>query len=584
MTLRTLLIVAGLGLAGGGGYWLGTQHTDGRIADGAAALLPALITSEDARLASLPSSAADSDARFVALTSEPIDDPQRALKKALRLTDDKVRRQQLARIGWAWGKASPEEAWKQAAKISDTASRWQLQSAIVTTWASEQPAQAFAYVAALPRDWQRDQLMRQVTAELARQDPRLALELLANAKVSDRRAFQTIVADEWSRFDPAGAAQWVETLDRLTQLQLAYTIADAYIAHQPDEALAWALRISRLRGRLWSHMVGLLAQQNPQEALRLAQSAGNRAQRGRAMGAVLRNIAAEDPALAISYLKDLPAGPERMQTTTQIALEMAKTSPEAALDWLADQPDAGARYQAMTNIVSTLAWEDVDAAAQLGDRVPQEFRGSWINYVASAYAYEDVDKGIEWVKQFENEPGYEGIIGDFATGLAMTDPEAAFELVERTADGTQRDRMLTNMITSGMADQSPEIASRWITKMSDDNARAQAVEHLAGAWGQYDLQAARKWVLSQPTGAARDRGLTQLASANASTADAALALIGEIQSQDQRMEAVMRTAERLSYVDPEQARILLRRQPLDPQRQRELDMRLQQQRQTHRRW
>jgi hypothetical protein len=564
-------------LAGAGGYWFGTRHAQISI-DDALGSVDRPSASTPPNVPSFPPAAIDSEARFEALAVEPVDDPEPALKKALRVRDEVARRQQLTRIGWAWGRTSPEDAWKEAADVTDPAARFQFQSAVVAAWASEQPERAFAGVAAMPPDWQRDQLLRQVTTELVRRDPHLALELLGSVDVAEPNAFKLLVADEWSRFDPAGAAQWIESLERRGQARLAYEIADAYVAQQPDEALAWALRISRSPGRnLWSHMVGLLAQQNPQEALRLARSAENPAQRDQAMGAVLGAIAAQDPALAISYLDDVPAGAQRTVTAVQIAMQMAEKSPEAALDWIGNLDDRQARAQGLNELGNRLVWEDVDAAARLVDRVPDEQRQWWISNVARAYVFQDVDRGIQWVRRFENEPGYDNIVRQFASELAVRSPDAALDLVERTATGRERDQMLADMVMSGAGKQSPETASRWVAKISDDDSRARAVEYLAATWGQYDASGARKWVMSQPVGQARDRGLAQLAINTSSTADDALALIDQIQSRDQRMRAVMQTAVRLSWASPDEARTLLRRQPLDPQHQQQLDQMLQQQ-------
>jgi hypothetical protein len=390
--------------------------------------------------------------------------------------------------------------------------------------------------------------------------------------------FELLIANEWSKFDPAGAAQWVEALPRRRQARLAYQIADAFVAQQPGEALAWALRISRTPGRnLWSHMIGLLAQQNPQEALRTAKAAESPAQRSRAMAAALRTIAAQDPALAISYLEDIPAGPERAQTAVEIAIKMAETSPETALEWVASLSDRQARIMVMMNLSSRMAWEDVEAAAQLVDRVPQEARQHWIANVAEAYVEQDPAQAIQWVRQFESEASYESIVSQFASSLAMRDPEAAFELVEGATDGAQRDQMLVNILMSGAAQQSPETATRWVAKIADENSRAQAVANLASNWAQYDATAARKWVMSQPAGMVRDGGLTQLAAYATSTADETLDLIDQIQSREQRMNAVLQAAARLSNTNPEEARVLLRRHPLDPQRQQQLEQMLQHQ-------
>jgi DNA polymerase IIIc chi subunit len=462
--------------------------------------------------------------------------------------------------------------------VADSAARWQLQSAIVAAWANDEPERAFAHVAAMPASWQRDELLQLATTELARSDPRLALEMVAAVDVSQPQMFELLIANEWSKFDPAGAAQWVEALPRRRQARLAYQIADAFVAQQPGEALAWALRISRTPGRnLWSHMIGLLAQQNPQEALRIAKAAESPAQRSRAMAAALRTIAAQDPALAISYLEDIPAGPERAQTAVEIAIKMAETSPETALEWVASLSDRQARMMVIMNLSSRMAWEDVEAAAQLVDRVPQEARQHWIANVAEAYVEQDPAQAIQWVRQFESEATYESIVSQFASSLAMRDPEAAFELVEGATDGAQRDQMLVNILMSGAAQQSPETATRWVAKIADENSRAQAVANLTSHWAQYDATAARKWVLSQPAGMVRDGGLMQLAAYATSTADEALDLIDQIQSREQRMNAVLQTAARLSNTNPEEARVLLRRHPLDPQRQQQLEQMLQHQ-------
>jgi DNA polymerase IIIc chi subunit len=579
MTLRTVLIVAVVALAGAAGFWIGarqaqltledsdTGKTDEplRLPDGTNPRIPSLPTS-------VPEAAVDE------AVAESIDDPKTALKKTLAVRDQDTRRHQLTRLGWVWGSTSPEEAWKRSGNVADSAARWQLQSAIVAAWANDEPERAFAHVAAMPASWQRDELLQLATTELARSDPRLALEMVAAVDVSQPQMFELLIANEWSKFDPAGAAQWVEALPRRRQARLAYQIADAFVAQQPGEALAWALRISRTPGRnLWSHMIGLLAQQNPQEALRIAKAAESPAQRSRAMAAALRTIAAQDPALAISYLEDIPAGPERAQTAVEIAIKMAETSPETALEWVASLSDRQARMMVIMNLSSRMAWEDVEAAAQLVDRVPQEARQHWIANVAEAYVEQDPAQAIQWVRQFESEATYESIVSQFASSLAMRDPEAAFELVEGATDGAQRDQMLVNILMSGAAQQSPETATRWVAKIADENSRAQAVANLTSHWAQYDATAARKWVLSQPAGMVRDGGLMQLAAYATSTADEALDLIDQIQSREQRMNAVLQTAARLSNTNPEEARVLLRRHPLDPQRQQQLEQMLQHQ-------
>jgi hypothetical protein len=110
MTLRTVLIVAVVALAGAAGFWIGarqaqltledsdTGKTDEplRLPDGTNPRIPSLPTS-------VPEAAVDE------AVAESIDDPKTALKKTLAVRDQDTRRHQLTRLGWVWGSTSPEE-------------------------------------------------------------------------------------------------------------------------------------------------------------------------------------------------------------------------------------------------------------------------------------------------------------------------------------------------------------------------------------------------------------------------------------------------------------------------------------------
>ncbi len=567
-----LLALVGVAAASAGGYWLGARTADSNVADAGQ-------WSTETMRTYAGQEPGGSSSALEAASARSVDDPHQAISEALALTNNHARRNQLAGIGQAWAMIAPEQAWEYASHLADPAARRTLQNAIVTLWASRQAEQAFASVAALPVDWQRDQLLRQVTTEIARRNPQLALELLTSADVPDPDSFRALIVEEWSRYDPAGAAQWVEKQERHRQAPLAYSLADAYVAQQPSEALAWALRISRSPGRnLWSYMLRQMAVHDPHEALRLALSAENPAQRSRALNAVLGTIARRDPALAMGQLEKVPAGEARTQTIADIASQIAETSPAAALDWLESLDDREARFRALIGLGHALAARDVDGAAQLIDRVPEGARRSWIASIANAYVEEDVEKGIQWVKKFHDEPGYANAVAQVASAVAALSPDAALELVERTLEGVQRDQAMASMLPM-VAMQSPEIASHRVDEIADESARAQAVESVASSWGRHDLPAARKWVQSLQPESSRDRGLMNLvlvADGQASV-DETVSLIGQIQSQDQRMQAALAAAARIGRRDPDGMRALLRRYPLDPPRQQQLESALQQQ-------
>ncbi len=574
MTRKTVvLVIAGMAVAGAGGYWLGARSSDSRGAEGEDWSRELTRAYGDKEPSGVPSER-PSAALLEAQGAESLNDPHQAISRVLALPDGSARRSELMKIARAW--AAPADAWEQASHLADPVARWALQNAIVTPWASQQPELAFATVAAMPADWQRDQLLRQVTTEVARRNPQLALELLTTAEIADRDSFHALIVEEWSNYDPSGAAQWVEKQEKHRQAPLAYRLADAYVAQQPSEALAWALRISRSPGRnLWSHMLQQMAVHDPHEALRLALAAENPAQRRQALNGVLASIARRDPALAISQLEKVPAGEARTQTIAGIARQIAETSPAAALDWLESLDDREARFHALIQMGQGLAARDVDGAAQLIDRVPEGARRSWITSIANAYIEEDVEKGIQWVRKYRDEPGYANAVARVASVMAMRSPEAALEVVERTLDGRERDQAIANTLPM-VAMQAPQVASHWVDEIADESARAQAVEHVAGAWGRYDFPAAQKWLQSMQPGLSRDRGLMHLAAGGQASVDETVSLIGQIQSQDQRLDAVLMAAARIGRRDPDGMRALLRRYPLDPPRQQQLESELKQ--------
>ncbi|MGH8175555.1 MAG: hypothetical protein ACREV5_04760 [Steroidobacter sp.] len=496
-------------------------------------------------------------------------DPEAAVRRALE-----AQRTDSVRLIAVLSELAPQPAWQAMSQVGDPLARMEYQNAIAQTWAAQDPARAFASVAGLPADWTREQLLRQLTWRMTRKDPRLAIDLANTLPDPDRNPLLDAVADQWGRYDPAAAAEWVEGMNRGMQGRLAYRIAGAYVVQQQEEALTWALRISQSPGRnLWSYMVGQIAIRNPHEALQLAQSAENPMQRTRALGQVLTSIASRDPALAMSYVDKLPAGDSRTQTAAGIAAQIARTQPATAVEWLRDLDDGKMRAHVAMAVANAVAERDVDAAAHLIDRIPKQVRPVWISSVAQVYARSDLDKGMQWVEQYHDEAP--GLTHQFAQSLAMHSPDAALDVVDRLADEKERNIALANVL-SYIAMQSPQTAMRYITRISDDNARAQTAARIAESWVRHDEPAARKWVLSLEPGGVRDTGLSQLIPHLASVDDR-ISLLGQIQSQDARMNSVFNTVMHLASADPEGARTLLRRYPLDPMRQQQLDSYLRQQ-------
>ena len=502
-------------------------------------------------------------------TGELLDDPHQAIVDALHLPPD-LRQERLLKIAQAWARVSPEEAWDHAAELDDAGTRMAFQSAVAETWLMQQPEAVFARARELPSGSLRTQLLRDAALELTSRNPQQAIALLAGADPKDAPSLRVVIVDEWARHDVAAAAKWIASLPQDQQSGMSYQIAETYVTQQQDAALAWALSISRSPGRnLWSRMVGIIAQHDLDRALSLAQAAPTSVQRQRATGEIITTLAEHDPQQAIAMMDKLPVGRGRLETQMNVADKMARHGPEVALAWLDTVKEQEARINIAGSLMSSVIERDPEAAAGMLDRVPKDLRPQWLMIMANRYAHADPERGQQWLARLRDDPAYPQALGQFAASLANSNAEAALELVDRAAEGSQRDEVLRRVLPNATA-SAPEVATRWVDKISDPAQRAAAVQSVAGTWLRTDPLAARKWLLSQPPSAGRDGGLAQ-AAGSAESADDAIALVDQIQSPEQRMQAVFQSAMSLRRSDPEGARTLLRRRPLDPKFQQYYD-------------
>jgi hypothetical protein len=491
-------------------------------------------------------------------------DTNGALEQALELD-----RETAAHLLAVLAAVAPEQAWERAKQVTNPAERFAYLDAVVQALAAENPERAFSKVADLPAEWQRSELLQAVVASIADRDPRLAIKLAETQGSIVSASLIDLIATQWSRRNPSEAARWVEGLPRQEQARYAYRVAEAYVAQKPSEALAWGLRLAGSpRKFLWSSMLGEMAKYDPDQALQIAQAAESPAQRAQAMGKVLAAIAETNPALAMSHLQKLPAGEARSEILGEIAGSVAALTPTQALDWLNDIDEKSTQVEAAQSLGWQLARRNVEAAAQLVDRIPKEARPSWITAVALAYADVDIDKGRQWVRRYANEPG--DATFQFARTVAARNPDLAVQLVDGIADDQERDRMLRGLLQP-LAEHSPALAARWAERVTDDELRARSISEVANVWAQYDLPAARKWALSLGDGPAKDQALTTLVQRGGGTVDDVVPIINQIQTPERRSHAVLMAAMRLSQNDMEGARTLLRRYPLDPARQRQFD-------------
>ena len=95
--------------------------------------------------------------------------------------------------------------------------------------------------------------------------------------------------------------------------------------------------------------------------------------------------------------------------------------------------------------------------------------------------------------------------------------------------------------------------------------------NLTSVWLQRDYPEARKWALSLDSAKGRDAAVAQVVANQRTSVDDALSLVAQLRTPESRSSAVFNKAMQLARSNPEEMRTLLRRYPLEPARQRQLD-------------
>jgi hypothetical protein len=507
---------------------------------------------------------------------DPESAPRQILEQTLNEPSRVARSDTLASIGQAWAQISAESAWSYANRIPDVSARATFQRAILGTWSERDPEAALRGVIALPAGPRKDRMLRQAAAYYVRTDPQRALQIATSSKRADGRYLVMGIVTEWAEYDVRAAAQWLAANPGRVNRNIAGQFADRYGAVDPVEAIAWAQRMDRsgMRGLVGAALAGY-AEVDPQDALRLAYGLENGAQRRRAVSAVLGIVAQRDPEYAKGQLGKLESE-ARSDAVQAIATAMMRADPRGTVEWLKTIDDGNARRQGLSSVAHMLADSDPETAAALTDEVPADARVAWISAVASGMAAMDPEAAMRWVRNYQSEPGYPQISAAFVQRLSMYEPEAAYEFAASLPDARQRDQMMMRALSNGPI-RNPEVAARWMERIGDERLRAQVVQNIASQWAWQDSSGARRWASSLPSGPMRDNAISAIISASAKSVEDVTSMLGQIQSDDRRKDAVWQSAIRLAENDLEGVRTLLRRYPLDPARREQLATHVQEQ-------
>jgi hypothetical protein len=399
-------------------------------------------------------------------------------------------------------------------------------------------------------------------AESARQDALLAAEKRA-AEISDRFAktwAQYAVAEQWSKTDPARAAELADGLQSWTaKRDLLSLVMFAWGQSDPQAAGDWGLRFKQ-------KTQGTLDERNT--ALRYA----------------VVGMVRKDPKLANEliwkHLEEESWGNTPRTAPMEAARELAKSDPAAALamaEKIANYEPF--RVDALRGVLREWARQDPAAArAALGSRKEADFQKAFPRDLAEGWASRDPQAAAAYAQTIEDRYTKIMALALVAREMARSDAKGAAELcaiftplnVGKWHEQFPRLGMIVAEVGRAYALQDAHAAAVWAEALpaGPGGCRANAIDGVAAGWAEKSTAAAMRYYMmhektgdaakksNHGTGAALPAIARQLAR---SDVPGALKLVAACDSLVLKSHVIHEVAVELSRRDPAAAAELVQR-------------------------
>lgn len=222
---------------------------------------------------------------------------------------------------------------------------------------------------------------------------------------------------------------------------------------------------------------------------------------------LVERMASSDPASAARLIDEMPRSSSTMAIDTLVH-RWSQSDPQAAADWLASK-DAQIARQGWPALAQAWGRRDLDAASAYADNLTGTARTAFLRGLAVATAGMPTGTTQAWLSSYRDDPVYADLVRGVAGQLAGQDIRAAMSLIEELPT---RERLRSyGSVIPMLAMQDPEAAVDVVDRLEDDDARSSLIPMVVSIWAQNDARAALDWASDRPRGQARDRAISQVA-------------------------------------------------------------------------
>lgn len=274
---------------------------------------------------------------------------------------------------------------------------------------------------------------------------------------------------------------------------------------------------------------------------------------------ILQGWASMDPVNAAKYYTENPAQFSMMNAMGGrgrgmgaqgpgeiIASEWAKQDPTAALAWASGLKVNSA--EAMTSVISEVAKSDPMKAANMVGEMAETDRGKAYESIAKQWAQKNFTEASAWAAGLpdgEREMAMSAAI----QGLAQSSPAlAALEIGKMTDADARRDAV--PIVAKNFARMDAQASMDWLDGLDDDAAKRDSMRDVMSIWAVSDSEAALKFIKSQQSPDVKDRAAETYVWSNRTAEPAKLVEVaGMISDPNSRMRTTGIVASRWMQED-----------------------------------
>jgi hypothetical protein len=470
-------------------------------------------------------------------TSEPESGPAPAITNAADVIDELVRRPtefSFSQAAFALAASSSPaelEAYVLAARGAGDARRGvAIASIMLSGYVELDPDAAFYFARSLPDDMRANALYR-VFSDWSAIDPDAALAAVDRIRDErDRRAAGDGILQTASTKGPQSVAAMA---DRLGRADASRAALQRQAGNDPVAALDEARRLPQSeRIAAVSNIGGRWAAENPEAAYAYANSLPDDDHRDFLMRAVIATWSRSQPERVIEIL-DAGAAANDVYTLVHYGIaEMTRIDAARTFALVADMQNAPMRAAAMHPLMQVWANDDpYDAVAALKTLTTPDVQELAI-LVGPLFARVAPQPALDWAMEFDQgrRVTWRAVMAE----IARQDIPLALSLARQTPQGQLHEALI--LVVGAAAQRNPDAAARALRELPPE-ARDTGTQHVVTEWIKRDAVAAQRWVMSQPPGRDRDRGLEVL-TGDPNTPQGQLALLVNAIDEESRRASV----------------------------------------------